>query len=142
MEIVDTVYLVAYFKQTDPLHDNAVNVVENLGKERRVSEAALLELDLLMKARGFTEGERRAVWSLLSRVIDVNSVEPVYPLDFCVAVYLSEKYSLEYFDSLVAAQCIVRNAIPLTTDSEIKEVFIQRGKVLEELKRERTCFIF
>ncbi|RLE89766.1 MAG: hypothetical protein DRN04_15965 [Thermoprotei archaeon] len=73
-----------------------------------MSEVALLELDLLMKARGFTEDERRAVWSLLSRVIDVNSVEPVYPLDFCVTAYLSEKYSLKYFDSLVATQYIVR----------------------------------
>ena len=58
MEIVDTVYLVAYFRPNDPLHDRAIEVLEGLDEERRVSQAALIELDLLMKSRGFNYRER------------------------------------------------------------------------------------
>ena len=36
----------------------------------------------------------------------------------------------------------LRKAIPLITDSGIKEVFGQREKVLEELKRKKACFMF
>ncbi len=89
VEIVDIVYLVAYLNPEDPLHQESVKTIESLGAERRVSQAALLELDLLMKARGFTPSERRDVWTLLSIVIGDN-VEPLLPQDFSLAATLAE----------------------------------------------------
>lgn len=79
MEIVDTVYLAAYFRPSDPLHNQAENIIENLGADRKISQAALIELDLLMKTRGLTPQERIQVWKILSLFITPDTVEPLTP---------------------------------------------------------------
>jgi len=119
LEIVDTVYLIAYLRPSDPLHDEAVNVLSGLGKARRISEASLIELDLLMKVRGFTPIERAKTWRLLEKIIPPDALEPLTSRDYTVAAILADKYELDYFDSLIAAQCIVRKAKPLTTDERL-----------------------
>jgi len=121
VEIIDTVYLVAYLNPADRLHNEAARIIESIGETGRVSQAALLELDLLMKSRGFTLSERRDAWTLLSALVG-NYVEPVLPSDFSLAAILAETHGLDYFDSLVAAQCINRGAEPLTTDEQITRV--------------------
>ena len=128
MEIVDTVYLVVFLNPDDPRHEEAVELLSDLGTSRRVSQAALIELDLLMKSRGFTIEERRNAWLVLTRVIPEEAVELLAPKDFAVAVELHESEGLDYFDALVAAQCVVRNAKPVTTDTAI----------LKTLERELT----
>lgn len=127
MEIIDTVYLIAYLRPSDPLHPHSVEMIEELGEDRKVSQASLLELDLLMKSRGFTMDQRIKVWHLLNSVID-RSLEPLSPLDIALGAFLSSK-GLDYFDSLIAAQCLVRGAKPVTTDQEIIEM-IERGEEL------------
>jgi PIN domain nuclease of toxin-antitoxin system len=119
VEIVDTVYLIAYLNPDDPLHREARSIVEGVGGGRRVSQAALLELDLLMKSRGFTVEERLDTWQLLSILLGRESVEPLYPEDFALAAVLAEREGMDYFDSLIAAQCINRRAKPLTSDQAI-----------------------
>jgi predicted nucleic acid-binding protein len=123
VEIVDTVYLVALLNPDDPKHEEAVELLSDLGTSRRVSQAALIELDLLMKSRGFTIEERRNAWLVLTRVIPEEAVELLAPKDFAVAVELYESEGLDYFDALVAAQCVVRNAKPVTTDIAILKTF-------------------
>ena len=118
MEIVDTVYLIAYLNPEDPLHKEALSVIEGAGSKRRVSQAALVELDLIMKSRGFNVEERRDTWILLAALLD-NHVEPLLPSDFALAASLIEEHEMDYFDSLIAAQCINRSAKPLTTDAAI-----------------------
>jgi len=123
VEVIDTVYLVAFLNPDDPRHKEAVELFSDLGASKRVSQAALIELDLLMKTRGFTLDERRNAWLVLTRVIPENAVEPLAPKDFAVAVELHESEGLDYFDALVAAQCVVRNAKPVTTDAAILKTF-------------------
>jgi len=134
MEIVDTVYLIAYFRPSDPLHEDAIMYVENLGDGRVISQASLIEFDLLMKTRGIKSEERIKTWLILHRLIDANAIEPVTPLDMVVAAYLVTNYHLDYFDSLISAQCIVRKAKPLTTDNEIIEVVSRRNQILLTLR--------
>ena len=134
MEIVDTVYLVAYFRPSDNLHDDAIRIIESLDEERKVSEAALIELDLLMKSRGFRPIERIQTWKFLDKLINRDFVELVTPLDMAVATYLLEKYGMEYFDSIVAAQCILREAKPLTTDDDIIRIISMSERIIDELK--------
>jgi len=134
VEIVDTVYLIAYLKPSDPLHTRAVEIIESLGNHRKVSQASLVELDLLMKSRGFTVDERLKTWVLLEKIISTEAIEPVNPQDLAIAVILAEKHMLDYFDAIIAAQCITRNAKPLTTDKEIIEVVSKESK--EKLVKE------
>ena len=82
---MDTVYLVAYLKPSEPLHDEAVGVLESLGPSRKISQAALIELDLLMKSRGFTLDERLKTWKFLEKLIPAKTIEPIIPRDFTIA---------------------------------------------------------
>jgi predicted nucleic acid-binding protein len=123
VELVDTVYLVAFINPDDPRHEEAVELLSGLGAGRRISQAALIELDLLMKSRGFSPEERESAWLVLTRVIPEDAVEPLTPQDFAAAVELHESKGLDYFDALVAAQCAVRGAKPLTTDAAILKAF-------------------
>ena len=117
--IIDTVYLVAYLTPSDRLHSAAVKLLEKeLGELVRVSEAALMELDLIMKSRGYTAEERERTWLYLTAVLGGN-VEPLLPIDFAVAARLEAVEGLDCFDALVAAQCINRGAEPVTTDQEV-----------------------
>ncbi len=122
MKIVDTVYLVAYLDPGSSLHREAARLLEEELPRggARVSTAALIELDLVMKSRGYTWREREEAWLLLAAVIG-DAVEPLTPMDMAEAARLQESRGLDYFDSLIAAQCINRGADPATTDREILE---------------------
>lgn len=128
MELVDTVYLVAFLNLDDPLHEEAVELLSSLGARRRVSQASLIELDLLMESRGFSSEERSTAWLVLEHTIPQSAVESLAPRDFAVAAELQEAESLDYFDALVAAQCIVRGAKPATTDAAIVKTFEKHRK--------------
>ena len=135
MEIIDTVYLVAYFKQTDPLHKDSVEIIEKLSERRVVSQASLIEFDLLMKTHNFTIDERIKTWYILKHLINNKYLEPITPSDMITATYLTSKYKLDYFDSLITAQCINRNAKPLTNDREIIDIFSKKEKIISELEK-------
>jgi len=118
VELVDTVYLVVFLNPDDPRHGEAVELLSGLGASRRVSQAALIELDLLMKLRGFSPEERGSAWLVLAQVVPENAVEPLVPRDFAVAVELREAEGLDYFDT----QCAVRGTKLVTTEAAIFKV--------------------
>ncbi len=133
MRLIDTVYLVAYFRPSDPNHDVAEELLESLGEGTFVSQAALIEFDLLMKSRGLGLGERLKALGLLDVLVD-EKLMPLTPADLAAAAYLFKRYELDYFDSLFAAQCVLREADPLTTDDEILKVVNERDVRQEIMK--------
>ena len=135
MKIVDTVYLVAYFRVEDPCHKEAREIIEKLGDEVKISEASLIEFDLLLGSRGFTLDERFETWMVLNSLIDDRDIEVVTPKDLFLATYMVYKYGIDYFDSIISAQCIIRRAIPITTDREILEIIKRGDEILKVLKR-------
>jgi len=88
-----------------------------------------------MKTRRLTLQERIQVWKILSLFITPDTVEQLTPLDLAAATYLSQTYQIDYFDSLIAAQCMLRAANPLTTDPAIKETLRRRKTIQENLKK-------
>jgi len=138
VEIIDTVYLVAFLIDSDPLHDKAVQLIESLSLTRKISQASLLELNLLMKTRGFNWKQRLRTWLLLSSLIPKDLIEVILPLDLSLAAFIVYKYKLDYFDAIISAQCILRNAKPLTTDREILQMTSKSFEVLEEFKQYQT----
>ncbi len=133
LEIVDTVYLIAFLRRTDALQSEAVKIIERLGKNTKVSQAALIELDLLMKSRGFSSNERIKTWTLLEKIIPVNAIEMLTSKDFALATILIDFYSMDYFDALIDSQCILRKAKLLTTDNDI--ISIVESLRIEELEK-------
>jgi len=103
--------------------EEAVELLSDLGAGRRVSQTSLIELDLLMKSRGFSPEERNEAWLVLAQVVPEGAIEPLAPQDFAAAVKLHESEGLDHFDALVAAQCMVRNAKPVTTDAAFLKTF-------------------
>ena len=130
LEIVDTVYSIAYLRPSDPLHTKAMEIMKSLNVKRKISQASLIELDLLMKSRGFNSREKLKTWNLLEKIVSKEMVEPIIPQDFAKAITLVKKYRLDYFDALITAQCIVRMANPITTDQEILKAFTSEIKAL------------
>jgi len=53
-----------------------------------------------------------------------------------VTTYLIANYNLDYFDSLISAQCIIRNTKPLTIDREMIEAPFKRDKILSTLRKQ------
>ena len=135
MKIIDTVYLVAYFKPSDPLRGIIVRIIENLGEERRVSQASLIGFGLLIKSRGLGLYDGLKAWIVLNKLVGNDSVKSVLPLDMIIALYLYEKYGLDYFDALIAAQCIARNAKPLITDKEIIQTIAKKKEIINDLRK-------
>jgi len=103
MEIIDAVYLVAYFKQSDPLHKDSVNIIEKLSEERVVSQVSFIELDLLMKTHKISIDERIKTWYILKQLINNKYIEPINPLDIIIVTHLTSKYKMDYFNSLITA---------------------------------------
>lgn len=114
--LIDTIYLVAYLVESDPLHEEAVSLIER--EEGSIPCVSLLELDLILKTRGFSAVERNDTWRLLSVYISENRVVSLTPEDLALASRLEER--LDYFDALVAAQAINRGMNVITTDESIK----------------------
>ncbi len=52
------IHPVTYFKLSGSLHEDAIGIIENLNEERRVSQASLIEFDLLMKSRSLGLNDR------------------------------------------------------------------------------------
>ena len=86
-----------------------------------MSSYALIELDLLMKSRGFTLEERYKVWTVFENVIS-DKIAFSSSTDFKIASWLQGQ-GYDYFDSLIAAQAVRLNLKPLTTDSKLLEAF-------------------
>jgi len=101
--------------EDDPLHKDAIHLIEE--ETNPISQASLLELDLILKGRGFSLRERENVWRLLSAYIPESRIAPLTPEDLALASKLEE--NLDYFDSLVAAQAINRGMDIATTDEEV-----------------------
>jgi len=120
---------------SDPIHEESIEIIENLGRERKISQAALIEFDLLMKSRGFSYSERIKTWSILKGLISIEVIEILSPLDIIVATYLVEKYGMDYFDSLIASQCITRKASPITTDKNIESIVLKAQEIITELRK-------
>jgi len=121
IKLIDTVYLVAYINPTDKLHKEALQLIENINQQTLVSSYALIEFDLIMKSRGFTEDERIDTWTLLETKINGNIASP-HPQDHRIAAEL-QKLNYDYFDSLIASQAVRLKAQPQTTDKMIIQAY-------------------
>jgi predicted nucleic-acid-binding protein len=130
LKLVDTVYLVAYINPQDKLYSKAREIFENMGSHTFISSYALLELDLIMKSRGFTVEERIDAWTILESKIAENVAHP-HPQDHRLATEL-QGLDYDYFDSLIAAQAARLQAKPLTKDAKLIEAY---NKITEKISR-------
>ncbi len=123
MKIIDTVVIIGSLDTTNRLHAQCMVYLDGVffGRENYVPMTAILEADLVMKARGYSYEERRVSWNALGYKIPSEKVIANSPSSMRAAIDLQEK-GMDYFDSLIASLAMELGAKVLTTDQVIKAV--------------------
>ena len=123
MKLVDTVALIGYLNPRDREHKRSLYHLERAASEDEVlvPVTSLVEADLVMKVRGYSDAERETSWRALESAIPrvkvvSNSVSSVRS-----AVEL-QRMGMDYFDSLISALAQESGSSVITTDASIKDV--------------------
>ncbi len=123
MKLVDTVALIGFLNPKDGEHRRSVHHLERVGRDEDVfvPVTSLVEADLVMKVRGYTESERGTSWGALEGAIPAAKVVSNTPSSLRSAVELQRK-GMDYFDSLIAALAEESGSQVITTDESIRGV--------------------
>jgi len=123
MPILDTVVLFAALSEADPRHERALYYMDKLGKEGYyISAMALVELDVVLKSRGFSHEKRMEIFALLAADYPGARVSPLSPATFYLAAKIEKEYQLDYFDACVAAEALLLDGIVVSTDEAFDRV--------------------
>ena len=120
MKLIDTVALVGFLNPDDKVHRRASEHIARVSAETEVFVPAstLLETDLVMKVRGYSETERRTSWSALESVIPAEKLISNSPSSLRGAIIFQEN-GMDYFDALIASLAKENGSTVVTTDKRI-----------------------
>jgi len=124
MNLLDTVALVAAMNPENEAHNRAVEYLNLLGNKTEdtfLPVMTLIEFDLVMKGRKYTPNQRRAAFSWLSYFVSEDKIISNSSSSVVLAIELQER-GLNYFDSMISALAIEKNATVLTSDKMISQV--------------------
>lgn len=120
MKLLDTLVIVGALNPDDAHHKKASTYLDGLGKLAEISipDSTLIEFDLLMKARNYTEAERETTWLELSPKIPREKVMSMSVTALATASALQAE-GMGYFDSLVTGLAMELRATVITDDKAI-----------------------
>lgn len=107
----------------DKLHLRSVERMRDISSASDVfvPTVSLMEADLILKTRGYTESERETSWQGLAGIIPEDKVIPSSPSSILAAIPL-QRGGMDYFDSLLASLAKETGSTVVTTDKEIGRV--------------------
>ncbi len=120
MKLLDTMVIVGALNPNDAHHKKASTYLDRLGKLAEISipDSTLIEFDLLMKARNYTEAERETTWLELSPKIPREKVMGMSVTALATASALQAE-GMGHFDSLVTGLAMELRATVITDDKAI-----------------------
>lgn len=120
MNLLDTVVLVGTVNPKNRHHKKAIEHLDKLVSEpdTRIPTSTVLEFDLLLKAREYSNDERNLTWLELAARIPSVKILPPTATSMASAAKLEEQ-GMDYFDALITALAIESNSKIVTDDSEI-----------------------
>lgn len=120
MKLLDTVAIIGFLNPEDRLHKRASEHVGSVSTDGSVFVPAvsLVEADLVMKIRGYSDSERETSWSALESAIPAEKLVSNSASSIRGAVDL-QKNGMDYFDSLIASLAKERDSVVITTDKRI-----------------------
>jgi predicted nucleic acid-binding protein len=123
MQLVDTIALIGAINVESEYHSVASRHLDRVkdDDETYVPLTSLMEFDLVMKGRNYTFNQRKDAFNWLTNFIPQSKIIGGSVDSFKIATELEET-GMGYFDSLISAIAIEKNAIVLTTDAEISRV--------------------
>jgi predicted nucleic acid-binding protein len=123
LQILDTIVLVGSMNTQSEYHSKAskhLNLV-NEDAETFVPLTTLIEFDLVMKGRNYTFNQRKNAFDWLTNFVSETKIVPSSVGSLKIAVGLGET-GMGYFDALISAIAIEKDATVLTPDEEICKV--------------------
>jgi len=120
MKLIDTVALIGFLNPDDKAHRRASEHLNSVSaqKDVLVPASTLLETDLVLKTRGYTEAERRTSWGALDSAIPAEKHISNSASSLRDAVILQEN-GMDYFDSLITSLAKENRSTVVTTDKRI-----------------------
>ena len=120
MKLLDTVVLVEALNADDKHHRKASTHLHSLIENPTVMvpSTTLIEFDLLMKARDYSQEERRQTWLELSPRLPKAKIAIPTPTSMGEACLL-EREGMGYFDALITALAVELRAEVITDDKAI-----------------------
>lgn len=120
MKLIDTVVLVGFLNPDDKVYGRASEHIAGVSARNDVFVPAstLVETDLVMKIRGYTEAERRTSWSALESAIPAEKLVSNSASSLRDAISLQEN-GMDYFDSLITSLARENRGTVVTTDKRI-----------------------
>lgn len=121
MKIIDTVVLISSLDPEDPLHEKGFKHLRSLilSEEVYVPSVVLVECDLVLKTKEFSNEERSRIFKKLARLIPENKILPI-PVTVLKKTIDLENHK-EYFDALVASTALKYKADIISTDPIFSE---------------------
>jgi len=120
MRLIDTVALIGYLNPEDNEHGRSVEHISKVGSEDDVfvPNFTLIEADLVMKTRGYSNPERETSWRALETMIPSVKIATHSISSMYAALDLQEE-GMDYFDSLLTSLARETGATVITTDKAI-----------------------
>lgn len=120
MRVLDTIVIVGALNVRDSHHRKASKYLDMLAMDNDVFMplSTLIEFDLLMKARDYTDDERRSSWIELAPKISSQKIIGQTASTFVRASELQNE-GMGYFDSLITALAQEFNSSVITDDKDI-----------------------
>ncbi len=119
MPIIELDLLIALVNREDKLHEVASKLFEAAvqGKIGRmtIAASALMEYELVLRSRGYSEEDIAADIRALTNIRNVDEA-PLNSQVMIAAIDLRKRYQLSYFDSLHAATAIQQDGTIISTD--------------------------
>ncbi|KYH41903.1 MAG: PilT domain-containing protein [Candidatus Bathyarchaeota archaeon B63] len=123
MPVADTEFLFA-LNPRDRKHQHAMRLLRELSG-LMVPDTAILEFQVVLKARGRRPSQVRAALLALHEVLmrsDVREVKTISTGLLASQSELEERYGLSYFDSLIAASALTLDRQVVSDDEALDEV--------------------
>jgi len=124
MQLIDTIVLVGALNTESEHHNKAGKYLSLVGDEEGetlIPLSTLTEFDLVMKGRNYTFNQRRDAFDWLSIFIPETRVLPSSVTSLKIAAGLEET-GMSYFDSLISAVAMEKDAVVLTSDEAISKI--------------------
>ena len=121
MKLLDTMVFVSALDPVDRYHQTAMSHMKSLrsSQDTYVPTSTLTELDLVLRNNGYSRNEIFETWEALAPFIGRNLTATTPTVHQAAAML--RLGGMMYFDSLITALALERNAIVVTRDVEISK---------------------
>ena len=126
LPVIDTLVLFAAADSLDKLNEKRLSYLSYVDNKSQwfIPSFALLEFDLVLKSRGYSESDRMEIYALL--INDYPNIEkkiiPITPRIIHETARIESLYDIDYFDAGMIATALTLDKKIATADKKIAKI--------------------